>query len=50
MKELMQVVESVLKSDKVYNVKDRSGRYPVQLAREHGKLSVVNILDKVKKQ
>ena len=36
MMELMQVVESVLKSDKVYNVKDRSGRYPVQLAREHG--------------
>lgn len=46
----MQVVESVLKSDKVRNVKDRSGRYPVQLAKEHGKHTVVNLLDKVKKQ
>ena len=47
---MLQVVESVLKSDKVRNVKDRSGRYPVQLAREHGKHSVVNSLDKIKKQ
>ena len=44
-----RVVRAVLASDKVRNVKDRSGRYPAVLAREHGKYRVLDILDKLKK-
>ena len=44
-----RVVRAVLASDKVRNVKDRSGRYPAVLAREHGKYRVLEILDKLKK-
>ena len=44
-----RVVRAVLTSDKVRNVKDRSGRYPAALAREHGKYRVVEMLDKLKK-
>ena len=44
-----RVVAAVLVSPAVRNVKDRSGRYPVNLAREHGKFSVLQILDKLKK-
>ena len=46
----VKVVEAVLKSDKVRNVKDASGRYPVSLAAEHGKFRVVGIFEKLKKQ
>ena len=45
-----QVVLAVLKSDKVRNVKDASGRYPASLAAEHGKFRVVVILENLKKQ
>ena len=44
-----RVVEAVLTSQTVRNVKDRSGRYPASLAREHGKFSVLQLLDKLKK-
>ena len=44
-----RVVAAVLASPAVKNVKDRSGRYPANLAREHGKFSVLQILDKLKK-
>ena len=44
-----RVVRAVLASDKVRNVKDRSGRYPAVLAREHGKYRVLDILDRLKK-
>ena len=44
------VVEAVLKSDKVKNVKDRSGRYPDTLALEHGKHKVAQLLKKLSKQ
>ena len=44
-----RVVEAVLTSQTVKNVKDRAGRYPASLAREHGKFSVVQLLDKLKK-
>ena len=44
-----RVVRAVLASDKVRNVKDRSGRYPAVLAREHGKYRVLEILDELKK-
>ena len=44
-----KVVEAVLTSKTVRNVKDRSGRYPASLAREHGKFSVLQLLDKLKK-
>ena len=45
-----QVVLAVLKSDKVRNVKDASGRYPGSLAAEHGKFRVVAVLENLKKQ
>ena len=44
-----RVVAAVLTSPGVRNVKDRAGRYPANLAREHGKFSVLQILDKLKK-
>ena len=44
-----RVVRAVLTSKSVRNVKDRSGRYPAGLAREHGKYSVLGILDNLKK-
>lgn len=46
----VKVVEAVLKSEKVKNVKDRSGRYPDTLALEHGKNKVVQQLEKLTKQ
>ena len=44
------VLQAVLESDDVRNVKDRSGRYPDTLAVEHGKTNVVDRLRKLKKQ
>jgi len=38
------VVEAVLGNGGVKNVKDASGRYPVTLAEEHGKVNVVEML------
>jgi len=44
-----EVVEAVLKSEGVKNVKDGSGRYPVQLAEEHVKEKVVARLQELPK-
>ena len=44
---LWQVVEAVLRSGKVRNVKDSSGRLAATLALEHGKRRVVPLLERL---
>ena len=44
---LWQVVEAVLRSGKVRNVKDSSGRLVATLALEHGKRRVVPLLERL---
>ena len=44
---LWQVVEAVLRSGKVRNVKDSSGRLAATLAMEHGKRRVVPLLERM---